>query len=101
MARIKLKQILSNLHYNEANDQLILSGSKIPTANFQYEEIDENWENTFGNWDGTRTGIPDFVIYGNTLVTSSAYQSAGIDVSGSVAIIGDLFVSGSITSGSL
>ena len=28
MARVKLKQILSNLQYNEANSQLILSGSQ-------------------------------------------------------------------------
>lgn len=27
MARLKLKQVLSNLQYNEANSQLILSGS--------------------------------------------------------------------------
>lgn len=28
MARVKLKQILSNLQYNESNSQLILSGSE-------------------------------------------------------------------------
>jgi hypothetical protein len=101
MARIKLKQILSNLHYNEADDQLILSGSKVPTALQNPEDLDVNWEEGFGNWDGTKTGTPDFIIYGNTVVTSSAYQSGTIDVSGSVAIVGNLFVSGSISSGSL
>lgn len=101
MARIKLKQILSNLHYNEDEDQLILSGSKVPTALQNPEDLDVNWDRAFGNWDGTRTGIPDFVIYGNTLVTSSAYQSGMIDVSGSIAIEGDLYVSGSISAGLL
>ena len=101
MARIKLKQILSNLHYNEDEDQLILSGSKVPTALQNPEDLDVNWDRAFGNWDGTKTGIPDFVIYGNTLVTSSAYQSGMIDVSGSIAIEGDLYVSGSISAGLL
>lgn len=31
MAKLKLKQILSNLHYDEVNDQLILSGSEFAT----------------------------------------------------------------------
>jgi hypothetical protein len=43
MARVKLKQILSNLQYNETNSQLILSGS---------QEI-------------------DFIISGSTVVTST------------------------------
>lgn len=30
MARVKLKQILSNLQYNESTSQLILSGSESP-----------------------------------------------------------------------
>lgn len=95
MARLKLKQVLSNLHYNENLDQLILSGSKIPTANSNYEEIDVNWEDTFGNWDGTRNGIPDFVIYGGTFVTASAYAT------GSIAVEGTVIVSGSFQTGSL
>lgn len=31
MARIKLKQILSNIQYNSINDQLIISGSGNPS----------------------------------------------------------------------
>ena len=31
MARLKLKQILSNLHYNATTEQLILSGSSDPS----------------------------------------------------------------------
>lgn len=101
MARIKLKQILSNLHYNEVDDQLILSGSKVPTALQNPENLNINWDEALGNFNGTKTGTPDFIIYGNTVVTSSAYQSGTMHVSGSIDIIGNLFVSGSITSGSL
>ena len=101
MARIKLKQILSNLHYNEADDQLILSGSKVPTALQNPEDIDDNWDQAFGNWDGTKTGIPDFIIYGNTVVSSSAYQSGIVNIADSVTIGGNLLVSGSIATGSI
>ena len=31
MARLKLKQVLSNLHYDSIQDQLILSGSTNPS----------------------------------------------------------------------
>jgi len=95
MARLKLKQVLSNLHYNEANDQLILSGSKVPTALQNPEDIDVNWDDAFGTWDGTRVGIPDFIIYGETFVTSSAY------LTGSIVVEGSLIVSGSFQTGSL
>jgi hypothetical protein len=101
MARIKLKQILSNLHYNEADDQLILSGSKVPTALQNPEDIDVNWDQAFGNWDGTKTGTPDFIIYGNTVVSSSAYQSGIVNIADSVTIGGNLLVSGSIATGSI
>jgi hypothetical protein len=95
MARLKLKQVLSNLHYNEADDQLILSGSKVPTALQNPEDVDIDWDQAFGTWDGTRVGIPDFVIYGETFVTSSAY------LTGSIIVQGSLTVSGSFQTSSL
>jgi hypothetical protein len=82
MARLKLKQILSNLHYDADNDQLILSGSKIPTANQVWNEASQSWEDTFGDWDGTRNSIPDFVIFGNTVVTSSQFASGTFSITG-------------------
>ena len=95
MSRLKLKQVLSNLHYSEINDQLILSGSKVPTSLQNPEDINVNWEESFGDWDGTRKGIPDFVIYGETFVTSSTY------LSGSIIVEGSLIVSGSFQTSSL
>jgi hypothetical protein len=84
MARIKLKQILSNLHYDADNDQLILSGSKVPTANYIWNEVTNTWEESFGDWDGSRNSIPDFVIRGNTVVTSSLYSDASLTVFGDI-----------------
>jgi len=95
MARLKLKQVLSNLHYDAQNDQLILSGSKIPTALLNPEDANINWDQAFGDWDGTRNGIPDFVIYGETFVTSSTY------LTGSLTIKGNLTVSGSFQTSSI
>jgi hypothetical protein len=82
MARLKLKQVLSNLHYDATNDQLILSGSKIPTANQVWNEATQNWEDAFGDWDGTRNSIPDFVISGSTVVTSNTYSSGSLTIKG-------------------
>lgn len=82
MSRIKLKQILSNLHYNEQLDQLILSGSKIPTANMTWNDSTNNWEDSFGDWDGTRIGIPDFVISGSIEVTQSMYNIGTLTIKG-------------------
>jgi hypothetical protein len=82
MARLKLKQVLSNLYYDTGNDQLILSGSKVPTANQIWNETSQSWEEVWGNWDGSRNGIPDFVIYGQTFVTSSIYSSGSITIDG-------------------
>jgi hypothetical protein len=82
MSRLKLKQVLSNLHYNEELDQLILSGSKIPTANQIWNNITNQWEDSFGNWDGTRIGIPDFVISGSVEVTQSTYNVGTITIDG-------------------
>lgn len=52
MARVKLKQILSNLQYNEANSQLILSGST---------EV-------------------DFIISGSTVVTSTPTRTGSLTI---------------------
>jgi hypothetical protein len=82
MSKLKFKQILSNLHYNEADDQLILSGSKVPMGLQNWEEIDDRWENALGTWEGTRSNIPDFVIYGSTYVTSSVYTTGSITIEG-------------------
>jgi len=95
MARLKLKQVLSNLHYDAQNDQLILSGSKVPTALLDWNEASGSWEDAFGDWDGTRNGIPDFVIYGETFVTSSTY------LTGALTIEGNLTVSGSFQTSSI
>lgn len=82
MAKLKLKQILSNLHYDATNDQLILSGSKKPSGNLNWEDADVNWDETMGDWDGSRQGVPDFVIHGATFVTSSAYNTGSITING-------------------
>jgi hypothetical protein len=52
MARVKLKQILSNLQYNEANSQLILSGSQ----------------------------QTDFIISGSTIVTSTPTRTGSLSI---------------------
>jgi hypothetical protein len=82
MARLKLKQLLSNLHYDEYNDQLILSGSKVPTANQIWNEASQSWEEAWGEWDGKRNTIPDFVIFGNTVVTSSQFADGTLTITG-------------------
>ncbi len=52
MARVKLKQILSNLQYNEASSQLILSGSQ----------------------------QTDFIISGSTVVTSTPTRTGSFTI---------------------
>lgn len=52
MARVKLKQILSNLQYNEASSQLILSGSQ----------------------------QTDFIISGSTVVTSTPTRTGSLTI---------------------
>jgi hypothetical protein len=52
MARVKLKQILSNLQYDEANSQLILSGSQ----------------------------ETDFIISGSTIVTSTPTKTGSFTI---------------------
>lgn len=63
MARVKLKQVLSNLHYDASNDQLILSGSFLPSSSL-----------------GPEKEVPDFVIYGATYVTASAFSTGSITI---------------------
>lgn len=82
MARLKFKQILSNLHYDEYNDQLILSGSKVPTSNQMWNEVSQSWEEVWGDWDGGRSSIPDFVMRGTMLVTSSMYDEGTLSIAG-------------------
>lgn len=82
MAKLKLKQILSNLHYDEVNDQLILSGSKVPTGLQNWEDTSGSWDEALGTWEGSRANIPDFVIHGSTYVTSSAYTTGSITIEG-------------------
>jgi hypothetical protein len=53
MARLKLKQVLSNLQYNATNSQLILSGS------------------------GTGN---DFIISGSTVVTSTPTKTGSLTI---------------------
>lgn len=55
MARLKLKQVLSNLQYNAANSQLILSGS------------------------GTGT---DFVVSGSIEVVSTPQKTGSLTIQG-------------------
>ena len=81
MSRIKLKQILSNLHYDEANDQLILSGSATPPIGQQnWDDANVTWDQAAGTWDGVK--LPDFVIHGSTYVTSSEYNTGSITIQG-------------------
>ena len=70
------------MYYSQENDQLILSSSKVPTAQLEWNEASSSWEDAFGTWDGTRHGTPDFIIYGETYVTSSAYSSGSIIIEG-------------------
>lgn len=53
MARVKLKQILSNLQYNESTSQLILSGS--------------------GNTD-------DFIISGSVYITTTSEKTGSLTI---------------------
>jgi len=80
MSRLKFKQILSNLHYDEINDQLILSSSRIPTGELNWDEETQTWETALGNWDASREA--DFVISGSIFVTQSVYQSGSISIEG-------------------
>lgn len=80
MSRLKLKQILSNLHYDEVNDQLILSSSRTPTGELTWDQETQTWETALGNWDGTRG--PDFVISGSIEVTQSMYTPGTLTIKG-------------------
>lgn len=82
MARLKLKQVLSNLHYNASTDQLILSGSKVFVGDQNWEDANINWEDATANWEESVTQRPDFIIYGETLVTSSIYNTGSITITG-------------------
>jgi hypothetical protein len=55
MARLKLKQVLSNLQYNTTNSQLVLSGS-------------------------STTITPDFVISGSTFITSTQNKTGSLTI---------------------
>lgn len=57
MSRLKLKQILSNLEYNETTNQLKLVGA-------------------------SQTNVADFVISGSVQVTSSIYNTGSITIKG-------------------
>ena len=54
MAQLKLKQILSNLHYNAVTDQLTVSGS----------------------------GNPSFIVSGSVIVTSTSTISGSLTING-------------------
>ena len=54
MARLKLKQVLSNLQYNSSTDQLILSGSTNPS----------------------------FIVSGSVIVTSTPTVSGSLTING-------------------
>ena len=49
MAKLKLKQILSNLSYNSSTDQLILSGSGDPTFIISGSAIINNSQTVSGS----------------------------------------------------
>ena len=55
MARLKLKQVLSNLQYNTTNSQLVLSGSSTIIT-------------------------PDFVISGSTFITSTQNKTGSLTI---------------------
>jgi hypothetical protein len=77
MARLKLKQVLSNLHYDAINDQLILSGSVTPGS---YTTIDTS-EETIDTFSGALDGpLPAFVISGSVEVTSTIYQTGSLTI---------------------
>jgi hypothetical protein len=77
MARLKLKQILSNLHYDAINDQLILSGSIIPGA----FDIINTSNLTFDTLSGTVDGpLPAFIISGSVEISSTLYQTGSLTI---------------------
>lgn len=78
MSRLKLKQILSNLHYDEINDQLILSSSRVPTAEANWENLPNNWNTSLGNWEGTRG--PDFIISGAVEIGPHQYNDGTLTI---------------------
>ena len=82
MSRIKLKQILSNLHYNADLDQLILSSSRTPVGNLTWDQVGDQWNHALGTWDGTRGGVPDFIISGSVEVTQSLYSPGTLTIKG-------------------
>lgn len=59
MSRLKLKQVISNLQYNEATEQLIFSSSRT-----------------------TSNDTPDFIFSGSIEIAQSLYTSGTLTVKG-------------------
>lgn len=77
MARLKLKQVLSNLYYDAVNDQLMLSGSVFPDA---YGTMDTS-EETIATFSGALDGpLPAFIISGSVEVASTLYQTGSLTI---------------------
>ena len=79
MSRLKLKQILSNLHYDAGRDQLIISGSQIPTGDELWNTTQYLWNQAIGAFNGP---FPAFVISGSTEIASTPYQTGSLTIAG-------------------
>lgn len=81
MARLKLKQLLSNLHYNPDIGQLIISRSVVPVGDDLFNNINYTWDQAFGFYN-TSNPFPALVISGSVYITSSNYQTGSVTIAG-------------------
>jgi hypothetical protein len=78
MARLKLKQVLSNLYYDAVNEQLILSSSKIPSA---YNSTFDTSNDTIDTFSGGLAGPGiSFIISGSVEIVTTPYQTGSLTI---------------------
>lgn len=87
MARLKLKQVLSNLHYNPDIAQLTISRSVVPIGDDLFNNINYTWDQAFGTF-GTSNQFPALILSGSMEVTASNYQTGSITITG-IDTLGD------------
>ena len=80
MARLKLKQILSNLYYDAGRDQLKISSSLIPAGDQLFNQTNQTWNDSFNTWEVDI--FPALVISGSVEVADSLYQQGTITIDG-------------------
>lgn len=83
MSRLKLKQILSNLHYNPDLGQLIVSASSIPIGDDLFDAANIYWNTSIGDWEAQGGNqIPILVISGSTEIITTPYQTGSLTIKG-------------------